>query len=134
MLLPSLPEGVQSTMTTSAQKSNPVLTGLIHELRTKSREGSVSLWKDIAWRLSRPSKTRVTVNVTDIAKVANGKETILIPGKLLGTGEITKPVKVAALTVSKQAREKVERAGGSVMSIRELIAANPEGSNVRIVG
>ena len=35
--------------------------------------------------------------------------------KLLGTGEITKAVKVHAHACSKQAREKIEKAGGSVV-------------------
>jgi large subunit ribosomal protein L15 len=37
-----------------------------------------------------------------------------IPIKILGTGEISIPLKVKVHAISKTAREKLERAGGSV--------------------
>jgi len=59
---------------------------------------------------------------------------IIVPGKVLGSGVITKRVSVAAWKFSKSAREKIEKAGGRVMSIRELMSENPKGTNVRIMG
>ncbi len=40
------------------------------------------------------------------------------PIKLLGTGELTAPLKVRIHAVSKAARERIERAGGSVELIK----------------
>jgi len=41
-----------------------------------------------------------------------------IPIKILGTGEISIPLKVRVHSISKTAKEKLERAGGSVELIR----------------
>ncbi|MBU89478.1 MAG: 50S ribosomal protein L18e, partial [Euryarchaeota archaeon] len=40
----------------------------------------------------------------------------------------------AAYSVSSGARSKIEDAGGRVITIRELMNENPEGSGVRILG
>ena len=45
--------------------------------------------------------------------IAKGKRDIVV----LGTGEITKPMRVAAHRFTKSAREKIERAGGTVSVI-----------------
>lgn len=37
-----------------------------------------------------------------------------VPVKILGTGEVTRPLEVSAHAFSKSAREKIESAGGKV--------------------
>ena len=54
-------------------------------------------------------------------KHAKDKETILVPGKVLSAGSISKQVRVAAFSFSKIAREKIKHAGGSTMQIEELL-------------
>lgn len=51
-----------------------------------------------------------------------GKAYYEFAGKILGTGSITKPVRVLALSFSKGAAEKIKKAGG----IAETIAQKPE--------
>jgi len=72
--------------------------------------------------------------VGKLSRYAKDNEVVVIPGKLLGAGEIAKKVTVAAFRFSGQAKEKVQKAGGQNMSIEELVAKYPEGSNVRIMG
>jgi large subunit ribosomal protein L18e len=57
-----------------------------------------------------------------------------VPGKLLGSGDVIGKPNVAAYSVSSGARSKIEEAGGRVITIRELMNENPEGSGVRILG
>ncbi len=45
-----------------------------------------------------------------------------IPVKVLAKGEITKPLTVSAHGFSAAARERIEAAGGSVQTARQLIA------------
>jgi large subunit ribosomal protein L18e len=49
---------------------------------------------------------------------------IVVPGKVLSQGEITKKVQVAAINFSKKAKEKLEKAGCETLSIKELILKN----------
>jgi large subunit ribosomal protein L18e len=46
---------------------------------------------------------------------------VLVPGKLLGSGDIEGQPSVAAYSVSAGARTKIEGAGGRVLTIRELM-------------
>ena len=60
--------------------------------------------------------------------------TVLVPGKLLGSGELTNGHTIAAYSVSNGAREKIEAAGGRVMTYSELMNENPTGTGVVILG
>jgi large subunit ribosomal protein L18e len=57
-----------------------------------------------------------------------------VPGKLLGSGEVSSNHTIAAYSVSTGAREKIEAAGGRVMTYSELMNENPSGTGVVILG
>ncbi|MEM0344198.1 MAG: 50S ribosomal protein L18e [Thermoplasmata archaeon] len=115
-------------------KSNPNLVGLISKLKEASRANEAPVWRDIALRLEGPSSNWAEVNISRLDRYAGENEIVVVPGKLLGAGETTKKLTVAAFKSSAQAREKILRAGGRSMSIEELLTSNPKGSNVRIMG
>lgn len=114
-------------------KSNIRLLDLIHMLKAASRENEVNIWRDIATRLESPSKNHAEVNLSKINRYAVNGETILVPGKVLGSGLLEMSVKVAALNFSESASAKIKSANGQCMSIEELIRDNPKGSRVRIL-
>ena len=47
-----------------------------------------------------------------------GKYTYEFNGKILGTGEISIPVAIKALSWSKKAEEKVKKVGGEILAIK----------------
>ncbi|MCS7120495.1 MAG: 50S ribosomal protein L18e [Nitrososphaerota archaeon] len=116
------------------RSTNPELINIIRLLEKKSRENDAPIWRDIAERLSKPRRRRIAVNVSRINRYALPDEEVVVPGKVLGAGKITHPVKVAALSFSEQARLKIMAAKGKCLSIPELIEMNPKGSRVRIIG
>jgi large subunit ribosomal protein L18e len=118
----------------SSCKTNPNLEELIVELKRLSRENEAPIWRTIARKLEKPSRVWAEVNIASIDKHAKAKESILIAGKLLGAGTITKPVNVAAYSASESAIKKVENAGGKFMQITELAKLNPKGSGIKIMG
>ncbi len=115
-------------------KTNPGLRMLIQDLKKKSWDNEAPIWRDIAKRLEKPTKARIVVNLSRIDRYAKEGETVLVPGKLLAAGAITKKVKVAAYGFSQGAIEKVVAAGGECISIESLADANPTGKNIRILG
>jgi large subunit ribosomal protein L18e len=116
------------------QKTNPALISLINELKKQANENDAPIWKDIASRLEKSTKNWPEVNLNRISKYTSEKETALIPGKVLSTGELTKKVSIAAWSFSEKSQEKIKKAGGKHMSIEELIKNNPKGKDVRILG
>ena len=115
-------------------KTNPMLTTLIHDLKKYSYENDVSIWKDIATRLEKSSKNWAEVNLNRINKHINDKETALVPGKVLSSGDLTKKVSIAAWSFSEKSEEKIKKAGGKTLSIEELMKSNPKGKDIRILG
>ena len=117
-----------------SKKTNPLLLSLIHELKKQSNENDVSIWKDIALRLEKPSRNWAEVNLDRINKYTNEKETALIPGKVLSSGNLNKKISIAAWSFSEKSLEKIKKAGGKHMTIEELVKNNPKGKDVRILG
>jgi large subunit ribosomal protein L18e len=127
-------EGVTNMATGVDRKSNPVLVELIGTLNRVGRENQAPLWRDIASRLERPSRNWAQVNVSKLdANVGDG-ETAVVPGKVLGAGEISRPITVIAFNASEQARTKITKAGGKVLTLQEAVKAFPKGQNCRIIG
>jgi len=113
--------------------TNITLRTLIKELRKAANKYKAPVWDYVADILERPSRSRVAVNVSKLERVASPNDVVVVPGKLLGAGNISKKVVVAAYSFSPKAVEKVRNAGGQVMSIKDLVRVNPRGSGVRVV-
>lgn len=116
------------------RSTNPELISLIRLLRKAARENNANIWRAVAEHLSKSRRRRIAVNVSRINRYTQDGDEVIVPGKVLGAGLITHPVKVAALGFSEQARRKIIEAKGKCLSIPELIKLNPKGSNVKIIG
>ena len=114
-------------------KTNPNLIELIINLKDKSYNEGVAIWKDIAKRLERSTRRQAEVNLSDINRVSEEEQTVIVPGKVLANGQLDHKVSIAALNFSKAAQEKIEKSGGECISISEIIEKNPKGSNIKII-
>ncbi|MCA1818795.1 MAG: 50S ribosomal protein L18e [Thermoplasmatota archaeon] len=116
------------------RKSNPVLVELIGQLKTAGRENAAPLWRDIASRLEKPSRNWAQVNVSKLEENVAAGEHAVIPGKLLGDGEVSKAFTVIAFSASASAKAKIAKAGGKVLTFPEGVKSFPKGQNCRIIG
>jgi len=115
------------------RKTNPNLLSLIEGLRAEGYESNVPLWVSLSKRMSKPTRHQCEVNISKINRFTKEGDTIVVPGKVLGSGELDHKVTVAAFKFSDTARNKIDKVG-ETMSINELMEKNPKGSNVRIFG
>ena len=115
-------------------KTNPRLNSLIADLRSVARESGADVWSDVAERLEKPRRTHAEVNLGRIERYAAEEETVVVPGKVLGSGVLRKNVTVAAVDFSRSAQTKIEQAEGSAVRLEQAIEHNPEGTNVRVIG
>ena len=113
--------------------TNPLLRGLIQELRKKAQEHGANIWKRIAEDLEKPSRQRRIVNLYKINKFTKENETVVVPGKVLAVGDIDHAVTVAAFNFSGAAQEKINKMG-KAMPIGDLIQEDPKGKRIRILG
>ena len=114
--------------------TNPMIRRVIITLRRAYKQYHVRLWRDLMERINRPRRKRIVVNVSRINRYTNANDVVVVPGKVLGAGNIDHPVTVAALWFSKSAKEKIEKAGGRSITIEQLIAEHPSGSGIKIIG
>ncbi len=114
-------------------KTNPKLIELIGTLKEKSYQEDVAIWKDVAKRLERSNRRKAEVNIAQINRHSSPDETVLIPGKILGSGELNHKVNVVALNFSKKAEEKIAAAGGECLNMSEILDKNPKGNKIRII-
>jgi large subunit ribosomal protein L18e len=112
------------------REKNPILRKEIERLSQAGIERPA--WKAVAKGLNRPRRRRYEVSLSRIERFANQGDTIIVPGVVLGEGEIRKHVTVAAVRFSSGARKKIEEAGGKCLPIEE--ASKLEPSKVRIMG
>jgi large subunit ribosomal protein L18e len=115
------------------RKSSPAMKETIEKLITISRDNQSAFWRDIAERLTGGRRRYSAINVGKISKLANDGETVVVAGAVLGSGFIDKKVTVSALSISENARKKLEENGSTFKSLNELAAENPKGSNLRIL-
>ncbi|MEM0333426.1 MAG: 50S ribosomal protein L18e [Candidatus Aenigmatarchaeota archaeon] len=120
-------------MTKPTGPTNPKLKELIGLLKKKWLETKKPLWKDLAERLSKPTRKRAEVNLGKINKYAKDGEIVIVPGAVLSGGEFERKLTIAAWRFSYKAKEKAEKAGSKCMSIEELIKVNPKGAKIRIM-
>jgi len=114
-------------------KTDPNLLALIDDLKAKERETGAAIWRDIARKLEKPKRNWAELNLSKLDRYTEAGDIVLVPGKVLAAGSISKKVTVAAYSFSGKAAEAIAEAGGKTMSIADLMAENPKGSGVRIM-
>ena len=101
---------------------------LIRDLwKTKRR-----IWKKVSKKLSGPRRNQVEANLYRINKKTKNNDVIVVPGKILGLGELNHKLTIACLMFSKSAKKKIEASGSKLISIEELLEQNPKGENIKV--
>ena len=61
-------------------------------------------------------------------------ETIIVPGKVLGSGILNHKLIISAYQFSEQALDKLEKSGAKIVPLLELSKEKPDGKKIRIIG
>jgi len=117
----------------SLEQKNIQLQSVVVQLKKHAIEHDAPVWKRIALELERPCRNARAVNIARISRYTKQGDTIIVPGKVLATGDLAHSVTVAAYAFSKDAAEKIS-AKGKIENILDLAKKNPKGTNIRIIG
>ena len=112
------------------REKNPLLRKEIESLNKAGVEKPI--WKAVAKGLNRPRSRRYEVDLSRLERFAEENGTIVVPGIVLGDGQIKKRLTVAAVRFSAEARKKIEKAGGKCLAIEDVSGEEP--SKIRIMG
>ena len=109
------------------RKTNPELVKLVRKL--KKNKG----WIEVANMLSYPRRKKVAKNIEDIEKEIEENAIIVVPGKVLSKGNVSKKEKVVAFSFSQEALKKLKENRCEVLSIEEELNKNPQGKGLKIL-
>ena len=121
-------------MPRTVEFEDPKRLELIKALKESARKEEAGIWGILADELSRTGRNRREVNLWKLSEDTKEGETVVVPGKVLGDGDIDHKIHVAAYKFSENAKKKIEKSGGKSMTINELVKKNPKGSNIRLIG
>ena len=115
------------------KSTNPERIQLIRLLKKQSREKQVAVWINVAKYLAKTQPQRTSVNLSKINRYSEKNETLIVPGKILGSGKLDHPATIASFSISKKAREKLKAVKAKYLTIHELIEKNPKGKKIKII-
>jgi len=106
------------------RKTNPRLVETIFKLKKTNSE--------IAKILCYPVKKQIKLNLGEIEKKSKGKD-VLVPGKVLSDGGLTKKMKIVALKASEKAKEKIKKSGSEIILLKNEIKKNPKLNRLEVL-
>jgi len=113
--------------------TNPYLKKLVEDLKEKYYKDKTEIWLAVAEKLENPRRKKVEVNLSDIERNTDKGQTVVVPGVVLSSGDLTKSITVAAWKFSEAAVDKIKKSKGKILTIEELVKENPKGTDVKIL-
>jgi large subunit ribosomal protein L18e len=90
-------------------------------------------WKPIAKILSSSTRKFSSINLFQLDKKAERGDTVIIPGKILSSGELTKQLAIVALSISPSASGKLTSSKSKFHTILQEIKENPKMEGIKIL-
>ena len=115
------------------EHKNEKLQELISSLKKQSIDHKNGVWKRVALELERPTRQHRVVNLSKIEKYSEDNDVVVVPGKLLSGGELTKKVTIIAYNYSQKTLDKIS-GKANVISIEEALKKYPNAKNIKIIG
>ena len=91
-------------------------------------------WMQVAKILSGPTRNQSVLNLQEIDHKAKTGDTIIVTGKVLSKGNLTKKIKICSMSISGQAREKLKETKSEYIHLSEEIKKNPKAEGIKILG
>lgn len=114
-------------------EGNPVVAEAVSALRRAYRETGRAIWRELERRVMRPRSRLAEMSLARLAKAAKDAQLVAVPGKVLGSGFLERPLVIGALYFSKSAYDKIRMAGGTPLSLSEFVRSYKEAKGVRLL-
>lgn len=105
------------------------------KLQKQGKKSGQKIWIDLADKITKPKRNLAKVNLWRLSKIAlkQKEKVFVVPGHILGTGELTSGLRVAAFSFSKTAKEKIKNAKGQAFLLDELAESGEKTSSMVMV-
>ncbi len=93
------------------------------------KEHYPKLWKRVHSLVAVPARRRASVNLYKIGKYTKEGDNVIVPGKVLSTGDIDHKITIAAIEFSEPALKSLKEANCKIVNIKDMIASK----NIRVI-
>jgi large subunit ribosomal protein L18e len=107
---------------------------MARDLKKASVKNDAPIWAKLAEYALKPSIARRDINLNRIAQLTKENDTVVFPGKVLGTGNVSHKITLCSFSISNSAVDKIIDNGGKLISFSDLIKQNPTGKGVVLLG
>ncbi len=114
--------------------TNQVVIRMASDLKKASTKNDAPIWAKLAEYALKPSIARRDINLNRIAQLTKENDTVVFPGKVLGTGNVSHKITLCSFSISNSAVDKIIDNGGKLISFSDLIEQNPTGKGVVLLG
>lgn len=90
-------------------------------------------WNKFAKLLSQSTREQSSVNLGEIDAKTSMGDTILVPGRVLAVGEVTKKLRICSFGISKEARENLKKTRSEWIHIADEIKRNPKAEGLKVI-
>ena len=114
--------------------TNQVVIQMARELKKASAKNKAPIWAKLAEYALKPSVARRDINLYKIGQLTKENDTVVFPGKVLGTGNVPHKITLCSFSISESAASKILESGGKLISYSDLIEQHPTGKGVVLLG
>ncbi len=107
---------------------------ILKEVRKAYRKTKRPIWKTVCEILESSRRRERAVNVSKLDKLVPNGAYVVVPGKVLGFGLISKKVTVGALDFSASAMEKIKKAGGKALYLDKFAKKYSKKGGLILIG
>ena len=90
-------------------------------------------WSKLVKVISMSTRKHASVNLNKIDKQATTGDSLIVIGKVLSVGEITKKVRIISFSISEPAKEKLKKTKSDWVSVLDEIKANPKAEGLKFI-
>lgn len=117
-------------------------TKLKFRIRKKTNSNTVDLlrlgrhqksWNSVLKIISSSTRNYSSINLARIDAETKAGDTVVIVGKVLGSGNVTKKLRICALSISQDAKDKLKESKSEYVSLMEEIKSNPKATGIKLI-
>ncbi len=90
-------------------------------------------WNKYAKLLSQSTRKQSSLNLGEIDAKTTMGDTVLVPGRVLAVGEVTKKLRICSFGISKGAMENLKKTRSEWIHISDEIKKNPKAEGLKVL-
>ena len=114
--------------------TSQVVIQMAKDLKKASAKNDAPIWAKLSQYALKPSIARKSINLYKIGQHTKDNDTVVFPGKVLGTGKLPHKITLCSFSISESAANKIIETGRKLISFSKLIEKNPTGKGVVLLG